>query len=517
MSDGAGTNVGRVLVVDDSPSKRYVLSSWLRRAGHTVVEAATGGEALTVMGTGAVDVVVLDVQLPDMTGFDVCEQIKGDPLHAANPVIHVSAAAVDVVDRTQGLARGADAYLVEPIDPGELLATVQAVLRYYRARQHAERLAGRLAKLARMAAQLNSATTVRELLTTAAAGTAGIYGAPAMICTQTLDGARVCAVTAGPDREVSFRPWTEGGFETTGNSVYRDEPATAWPQFDWPDGLVVRALAARRPDRPPVYVVVPMSTTDEGAPVLSQIGQTLVSALEGLRAYTQEHRLALTLQRSLLPARLPTLPEYDVAVRYVPASDYAEIGGDFYELCQLPGRLVVAVGDVAGHSLHAATIMAELRHATRAYLAEGHAPAGVLDRLNQLLLSLIPDEMATLCLLDIEPSTGAVRLANAGHPPPLLVTAGEPQYVTARTPLLGLPGPGATETRLTLERGASLLLYTDGLIERRSRAIDEGLTSLAKSARVVDDDLEAFCDRLLAEVGPTEPDDDIAVVVLRRI
>jgi serine phosphatase RsbU (regulator of sigma subunit) len=158
----------------------------------------------------------------------------------------------------------------------------------------------------------------------------------------------------------------------------------------------------------------------------SQIGQTLVSALEGLRAYTQEHRLALTLQRSLLPARLPTLSEYDVAVRYVPASDYAEIGGDFYELCQLPGRLVVAVGDVAGHSLHAATIMAELRHATRAYLAEGHAPAGVLDRLNQLLLSLIPDEMATLCLLDIEPSTGAVRLANAGHPPPLLVTAGDP-------------------------------------------------------------------------------------------
>ena len=512
-----GGDPGTLLVVDDSPSKRYVLCSWLRRAGYTVIEAGTGAEALATVHAEPVDLVVLDVQLPDMTGFEVCEQIKAAPALAATPVIHVSAAAVQVVDRTQGLSRGADGYLVEPIDPDELLATVNAVLRYYRARQQAERLAARLSKLAGMAVGLNAATSVRELLQTAVAGTADIFGTPAMICTESLEGRRICAVVDGPAGQPAIRGWTSDTFEVPVGSVHHDEPVTAWPQLDWPDGRVLRALGARRrADRPAVYVVVPAWATDEGAPVLTQIGQTVVSAIEGVRAYAQEHQLALTLQRSLLPARLPSLPGYDLAVRYVPASEQAEIGGDFYELCELSGRLAVAVGDVAGHSLHAATVMAELRHATRAYLAEGHPPAAVLDRLNGLLLRLIPDELATMCLLDIESGTGAVRLANAGHPPPLLVADGRARYLTHHTPLLGMLGPPATEARFTVAPGGVLVLFTDGLIERRGRSVDDGLAALAEAAASVDDDLERFCDRLLAEVGPPEPDDDIAIVALRR-
>jgi DNA-binding response OmpR family regulator len=513
----SGGDPGTLLVVDDSPSKRYVLCSWLRRAGYTVIEAATGGQALAMVDAEPVDAVVLDVQLPDMTGFEVCEQIKAAPEHAATPVIHVSAAAVDVMDRTQGLSRGADAYLVEPIDPDELLATVHAVLRYYRARQQAERLAERLIKLARMAVELNTATSVRELLRTAVTGTADIFGTPAMICTESLEGRRICAVVDGPDGQPAIRGWTSESFEVPVGSSYHDEPASRWPQLDWPDTLSLRALGTRRrTDRPAVYVVVPAWATDDGAPVLTQIGQTVVSALEGVRAYAQEHQIASTLQHSLLPARLPSPPGYDLAVRYVPASDQAEIGGDFYELCELPGRLVVAVGDVAGHSLHAATVMAELRHATRAYLAEGHRPAGVLDRLNELLLRLIPDEMATLCLLDIEPGTGATRLANAGHPPPLLVVDGRARYLTHHTPLLGVPGPPATEATFAMEPGGVLVLFTDGLVERRGRSVDDGLALLAEAAATVDEDLERFCDRLLAEVGPPEPEDDIAIVALRR-
>ena len=104
---------------------------------------------------------------------------------------------------------------------------------------------------------------------------------------------------------------------------------------------------------------------------------------------------------------MPHVPELDLAVRYVPASDRAEIGGDFYEVVRFDDAVMVAVGDVGGHSLHAATIMAELRHATRAYLAEGHGPAAVLDRLNRLMAQLIPGEIATLCLLAIDIATGA--------------------------------------------------------------------------------------------------------------
>jgi serine phosphatase RsbU (regulator of sigma subunit) len=332
-----------------------------------------------------------------------------------------------------------------------------------------------------------------------------------------MDGGRLCAAATGPGAEPTIQSWTGQGFEVPVGSIHHDQPAAQWPQFDAPAGTTARVLGARpRADRPPVYVVVPEDVTDEGAAVLTQVGQTVVASIEAMRAYAQEHQLALTLQRSLLPVRLPRIEGYDIAVRYVPASAQAEIGGDFYELCQLGGRLAVAVGDVAGHSLHAATVMAELRHATRAFLSEGHPPAAVLNRLNRLLAQLIPDETATLCLLDIEPATGLVRLANAGHPPPLLISAGGTRFVTHRTPLLGLPGLAATQTTFTIDPGTVMVLFTDGLIERRGESIDDGMAMLARLAATVDEDLGRFCDRLLADVGPAEPDDDIAVVALRR-
>ncbi len=511
------SETGTALVVDDTPSKRYVLASWLRRAGFTIVEAETGAQALARVDAEPVDVVILDVKLPDMSGFDVCERIKSTPAHAATPVVHVSASAVKVVDRTHGLSRGADAYLVEPIDPDELLATVQAVLRYARARQRAERMASRLAKLARLADALYSETDLRRLLEAGAAGTADIFDGPAMICTAPEDGPGLCVTIDAPGGTPRVSTWTGDGFPVGVGSRAVDQAAAEWPGVAWPDDGPVRALGVRsRTDRPAVYVVVRGPFSDDAEPVLTQVGQSIVAAIESARAYTQEHQLALTLQRSLLPSRLPVIPGYEVAVRYVPAGDDAEIGGDFYELCALDDRIAVAVGDVAGHSLHAATIMAELRHATRAYLAEGHPPAAVLDRVNQLLVRLIPDEMATLCLLDLTPATGVAHLANAGHPPPLLIADGQTRYLRERSPLLGLPNVRAKESTLVIEPGAVLVLYTDGLIERRTRGIDVGLDALAEVAAHVDDDLERYCDRLLAEVAPASPDDDIAIVALRR-
>src|SRR5215210_5823036 len=170
-----------ILVVDDSATKRYLLVSWLTRAGFTVLEAETGGAALDMLGddrTKDVDLVVLDVKLPDMSGFEVCERIKTHPGYGVLPVIHVSAHAVDVVDRTQGLNRGADAYLVEPIEPDELIATAQAVLRYYRARQRAESLAARMVRLAETTLAINSASTFAGLLEAAAEGAHAIFGGP---------------------------------------------------------------------------------------------------------------------------------------------------------------------------------------------------------------------------------------------------------------------------------------------------------------------------------------------------
>jgi len=145
-----------VLVVDDDEAKRYVLTAWLRRAGHTVIEAGTGREALE--RTGAVELVVLDVNLPDMSGYDVCRQIKGDPRTAAIPVVQVSATAVTVADRAAGLTQGADAYLTEPTEPPNCSPWSGRAAVLPR-RQRAERAASLLAELTRLTLRINAEET----------------------------------------------------------------------------------------------------------------------------------------------------------------------------------------------------------------------------------------------------------------------------------------------------------------------------------------------------------------------
>src|SRR6202021_3166363 len=153
VTEGPGT----LLLVDDDEAKRYLLGPWLRRAGHMVTEAETGRDALVRLD--GIELVLLDVNLPDMSGYEVCRLIKGDPRTAAIPVIQVSAPAVEVADRAHGLTQGADAYLVEPSEPAELLATVTAALRYSRARHRAERTAAMLTELVNVTLDINAAET----------------------------------------------------------------------------------------------------------------------------------------------------------------------------------------------------------------------------------------------------------------------------------------------------------------------------------------------------------------------
>ncbi len=166
----------QLLLVDDDEAKRYLLATWLRRAGHTVVEAATGREALELVA-GA-ELVVLDVNLPDISGIEVCRQIKNDARTAAIPVIQVSATAVAVADRALGLTEGADAYLIEPTEPVELLATVTAALRYHRARQRAELTASLLTALTSVTLEVTAARTFDGIARAGAAGACAASSAP---------------------------------------------------------------------------------------------------------------------------------------------------------------------------------------------------------------------------------------------------------------------------------------------------------------------------------------------------
>ena len=517
----------RILVVDDNPTKRYVISSWLRRAGHQILEAATGYEALERL-TGVdldpeIDLVVLDVRLPDISGFAVCERIKGSPATRSLPVVHISADAVGAVDRTEGLTRGADAYLSEPIDPDEMLATVQALLRYFRARQRAERLAERLALLAETTLAVNQAATFGELLEAAAAGSAAVFGRAAAVAAITPDGERRLARCAGPLLTTTVAPWTsgDGRIETDARTASRlwPEDGHGWPELELAGNAPVWvAMAVPRAARPPAYVVVPAAGLNaDDAHVLTQLSQAVALAINAMRSYDDERRIALTLQNSLLPRELPVVPGIDLAVRYVPASDEAEIGGDFYELLLLDDVLVAAIGDVAGHSLHAATVMGELRHVLRAYVAEGHPPAEVIRRLNAMMLRLLPEETATLCILALEINTGEVKLANAGHIPPILTVPGMgATLIEHRTPLLGVDVPRHQGLEMTLPPGATLVLVTDGLIERREVSVWDSLEELRRCTLDVDDDLEAFCDRLTNTFITGEVPDDVAIVALRR-
>lgn len=513
MTDEGDT--GRVLVVDDRAAAP--LADWLAEAGYDVVRAATGAEALHQLDQTPVDLVVLDVQRSDRDGADVCAQIKADPRHAALPVIHVSTHRPGELDRGHELSHG-DVYLAEPIEPEELVATAQAVLRYARARRRAELLANRLAQLAEATLAVNSAATFEQMLRVAAEGGAGIFEAPVVVVAETADGESLAGICLGVGHPAQVRAWAvPGGEVAVGSTVYGARPGEWGLLGEDAAGEPITVAAARlRADRPPVYVAAPTSAVRRGAPVLIQLAQAIAAAVETQRSCDEEHRIAVTLQRSLLPQRLPEVPGFDLAVRYEPASTQTEIGGDFYEIAMIDQRLLVAIGDVAGHSLHAATVMAELRHAIRAYAIEGHPPGGVLERADKLLDALLPGELATICLMLVDPVTGWCRMASAGHLPPLLIAADGGQFVDHRAPLLGVRGSRPADREFVLPRGSTLVLYTDGLIERRDADIDEGLRALAACAAEVDDDLDRFCERLLVELVAPEVHDDIAVLALRR-
>jgi serine phosphatase RsbU (regulator of sigma subunit)/anti-sigma regulatory factor (Ser/Thr protein kinase) len=236
----------------------------------------------------------------------------------------------------------------------------------------------------------------------------------------------------------------------------------------------------------------------------------------------REHEIAETLQRSLLPDRIPQIPAVSLAARYVPASDDMEVGGDWYDVIQLRDGLIgLAIGDVAGHGLHAAATMGQLRMALRAYAVQDPAPISVMSGVHDLVSHLPMPEMVTLTYLLFDPASRKLRFTNAGHPPPLVFGGGESRYLDgALSPPLGVTAdPDLTEITHELWPGATLLLYTDGLIERRRESIQVGLDRLLLEAAGHErTDVAELCDHLLATlVEPGRVADDIALVAMRPL
>ena len=231
-------------------------------------------------------------------------------------------------------------------------------------------------------------------------------------------------------------------------------------------------------------------------------------------------RTSHALQDNLLPPAPPSLEGLAIAVRYLPATHGIDVGGDFYDVVQLPGAEVgLAVGDVVGHDITAAATMGQLRSVYRALLADGPAPGVIVDRLQTGWPLLSLRRMATALFASFDPASGRLRFASAGHPPPVLLEGGRARYLPVRpSRMLGAPPSLPAEWDGVLPRGASLVLFTDGLVESRSADIDEGfdrLLAAASSAGTSDPD--ALCDHLLSELTGVHRADDIALLVLTRV
>ena len=236
----------------------------------------------------------------------------------------------------------------------------------------------------------------------------------------------------------------------------------------------------------------------------------------------REHQIAETLQRSMLPDRLPEIPGVTLAARYVPATVDVQVGGDWYDVIQLPGGLIgLAIGDVAGHGLSAAATMGQIRMALRAYALQDPSPVSVMSGLHQLVSQLPMPEMVTLMYMVFDPATRELRFTNAGHPPALVIDNGKSVYhEDGLAPPVGVTADATyAEVRQELSSGATLLLYTDGLVERRGVSIQDGLDRLSLAAVAnATSDLDELCDQLLSSlVDPNLVADDIALLTMRAV
>lgn len=399
------------------------------------------------------------------------------------------------------------------------------------------RLRQRADRLQQLTTALSSALTSQEVVDLFLDQLSAAVGASAVAMCTAHDG-------AGPSRwhgETSLVPqsWLDpGGNGATpvrdvierGSPLYfpvLQDLVDAYPaatELDRPGGYAsfafVPVAVARQPyavtvlawDRPVRLSVDVRSFIDT---IASQCGQ----AIDRAQRYETERTIAETLQRSVLPETLPSLEGATVAARYLPGTAAMDVGGDWFDTILLAdGRIGFAVGDVVGKGVDAASTMAQLRNGMRALTLDSSDPGEIVTKLNRLLDGYTDAPFATLALVTIDPVTLDATLVSAGHLPPLVLAPGrQPRMLEGPRGLpLGVdPSTVYEPWSTTLEPGSVIVLYTDGLVERRDRSLDEGLRLLAEAAGEARLDAEHVVDLLLDRlIGDDPRGDDIAVLAV---
>lgn len=266
--------------------------------------------------------------------------------------------------------------------------------------------------------------------------------------------------------------------------------------------------------------LTPRTFGQDDVAVLQMAAARAAPAIERARLFAElehEHDVSMVLQRSLLPQRLADVVGVNVAARYLPARE--EVGGDWYDVFELPrGRVGVVIGDVVGHGIAAAALMGRLRTALHSYAIEGHGPGRTLELVDRFVQSLNESAMATAAYAVFDTYTSTLQYSTAGHLPPLVISGSGVRMleVTPAPPLGAFPYGRCPEHELSLESGEMLLLYTDGLVERRGVALSAGIDVLATAVSAAQTPEDA-CTLAVAKLVPPEGlRDDVAIVALQN-
>jgi serine phosphatase RsbU (regulator of sigma subunit)/CheY-like chemotaxis protein/anti-sigma regulatory factor (Ser/Thr protein kinase) len=547
---GAGPNDADrrsgVLLVDDHPDNLTTLTAVLEPLGERLVSAESGEQALRVLLHDEVAVILLDVRMAEMDGLETARIIRSRPRTRHIPIIFLTAQASDVEEIALAYASGAVDYVIKPFEPDVLRAKVSVFVEL--SRERAERVRQSQARAQAEAV----AATVRKLQIVSDTALAHLE------LDELLEEILARAITLfDADAAGIFLADEEGGRLSLRASRGDSFRLPAGHVVTLHDGAMGRVAGERRaallatvellPDRQEVagsidsLLVVPLVAGDqltgllylggdadrrfdgEDLDLLTLAAERIAIAIDHARRFAHGRELVEILQRSLLPERLPTHPRLALAARYRPSGVAAQIGGDWYDALVLDEeRTGVMIGDVVGHGVRAATIMGELRSALRAFAIEGHTPGEALRQLDRVVHATLGRGMvATVLFLILDAREGTVTLASAGHPPPALMSAdGSVRLLdTEPHPPLGIDDRiQAIERVHPLAPGDTLLLYTDGLVERRHESIDVGIDRLRAAAHDAPEDIEELCDHVLAHtVGDAPGRDDVAVLAVRLL
>jgi anti-anti-sigma factor len=404
-------------------------------------------------------------------------------------------------------------------------------------RRAAERLTGRIGRLQVVTARLAEALTVVEVARVLVEdGVAALGAKAALVALLTPDGSAIEVVRAvGYPGEVEGRRLPLGApmpgpvvartraplFVPSREALLERFPALRDAPGPLPEGArgMLPLLAGGETLGALTFVFPePAELSDEDKAFMLTLATLGGQSLERSRRYEVEHRVAETLQRALLPARLPELPGVRFDAAYRPGSQESEVGGDWYDAFALPdGTIGVSIGDVAGRGLDAAVLMGQLRQSIRSAALIDPNPAAVLEHASGVLRENGRGRMATALFGVLDPVPLAFTFASAGHPPPLLATPrGEVQSLAGSGLPLGMSGPVRTTVGVSLPPGALLVMYTDGLVEvRRNFAEGEAALRAAVRSQAASAASEEPAQALLAALlGPVRPRDDAAVLIV---